>query len=367
MEAGLIAMALLYAFALAVLGIGLHRIPRSGRCNGAELPTVSVLVAARNEERRLGPLLRSIVRLDYPTERLDIWLIDDRSTDRTPELCQELARRHGHVHYLRITEIWAGLKGKVNALAQAAHRARGEWLFFTDADCEVPPNWIRGALSHVRERTGLLCGLTVIAPETAVGRLERVVWAFLAPFTAGLAGWGFRFTALGNNLAVRRTAYWETGGYERIPFSVTEDYALLRAVRDRGWEIAWFVDPETTVSARPVESLRALLDQLRRWQKGGLEAPRPERMRLLLVLALGWMLHLGLVVGWFWSPSATTVAWGLKLGADAQLLWQLRRRLRLRRVMRYLPLLELFMLPTLLLLPFSWLISKRVHWKGQRF
>jgi 1,2-diacylglycerol 3-beta-glucosyltransferase len=363
----LIGLASLYFSALVMIALGLHRLPRSGPLQQTDLPSVSVLIAARNEERRIGPLLEALRRLDYPKDRLEIWLIDDRSTDRTPELCQELARAEEHIHYLRITEIWPNLKGKVNALAQGARRARGEWLFFTDADCIPPPGWIRGALSCAQERTGMLCGITVIAPETFVGRLERVIWAFLIPFTAGMAGWGWRFTAIGNNLAVRRSAYWETGGYEHIPFSVTEDYALLRAVRKHGWQISWFADPDTVITARPVGSLGDLWRQLRRWARGGIEAPPSERRLLILSLTLGWLLHLGLLLGWLWSPGTTALAWGMKLGADFQLLWHFRYRLKLRDLMRYSLLLELFMLPFLLWIPVSLLLFPRVYWKEQRF
>src|SRR5215212_10033270 len=116
-----------------------------------DAPLISVCVPARNEERNIRQCIESILVQDYP--HFEVIVLDDRSTDATPEILRELLgesdgkpserkeqaspRHHGDAPSLQIihgSELPEGWAGKPHALFQASVAARGEWLCFVDAD-----------------------------------------------------------------------------------------------------------------------------------------------------------------------------------------------------------------------------------------
>lgn len=110
------------------------------------LPSVSLVAAARNEERNIERAVRSLVTLDYPG--LEITLVNDRSTDRTGEILDRLAREFPQLHVVHLTQLPAGWLGKNHALHYGALQSHGEWLLFTDADVVFEPTTLRRALAY---------------------------------------------------------------------------------------------------------------------------------------------------------------------------------------------------------------------------
>jgi chlorobactene glucosyltransferase len=104
----------------------------SPRFDERDPPQVSAIVPAKDEELNLADCLNSICRQTYPN--LEILVVDDRSTDRTPEIARGFAERDSRVHVLSIEHLPPGWTGKTHALDQAVRHTRGEWLLFLDAD-----------------------------------------------------------------------------------------------------------------------------------------------------------------------------------------------------------------------------------------
>ena len=100
---------------------------------------VSIIVPVHNGEETLPALLSAFGRLDYPPDRLEIIIVDNNSTDRTPEL----VRDSGFI-LLSETQVQSSYAARNLGLYQA----RGKFLAFTDADCEPDPGWLaRGIAS----------------------------------------------------------------------------------------------------------------------------------------------------------------------------------------------------------------------------
>ncbi|MGE3780000.1 MAG: glycosyltransferase family 2 protein, partial [Pirellulaceae bacterium] len=104
-----------------------------------KLPSISVIVAARNEERHIELALRSLLALDYPG--LEIVVVDDRSTDRTGEILDRMANSLAApglsstaLRVVHLQDLPPGWIGKNHALYCGAREATGEWILFTDAD-----------------------------------------------------------------------------------------------------------------------------------------------------------------------------------------------------------------------------------------
>jgi cellulose synthase/poly-beta-1,6-N-acetylglucosamine synthase-like glycosyltransferase len=114
-------------------------------------PHASVIVATYNAQATLGDCLDSLLRLDYPADRLELICVDNASTDATPQL---LARYQGRIHSLYET-----MRGPAAARNRGLQHASGTVVAFTDADCVVDRAWLRHLVRPLSdERVGVAGG-----------------------------------------------------------------------------------------------------------------------------------------------------------------------------------------------------------------
>ena len=216
------------------------------------LPTVAIVVAARDEEATIGRCLDALLAQDYPPERLEIVVADDGSSDRTAAIVRSRMPRRlavagddapaeppadaPRVRLVSVPEATGTLHGKANALHTAIGTTTAEVVLVTDADCAAPPLWARATAAPFADpAVGLVCGLARLDPRPGrpFDRIQALDWTLLIGAVSALAEAGMPATGMGNNMAVRRTVYDATGGYPALPFSVTEDFTLVRAVAER--------------------------------------------------------------------------------------------------------------------------------------
>jgi 1,2-diacylglycerol 3-beta-glucosyltransferase len=329
-------------------------------------PTVTVIVAARNEEMNISRCLASLGRLSYPREKLDIVVVDDRSTDRTAEIITDFAKQAGSVRLLTAVPGSGKLQGKTNAITQGVEASSGEIILFTDADCEVPSGWVEETVKYYSDETvGLVAGFTQLRAGSNFERMQALDWFLLFSVAAAGIRLGYPFTAVGNNLSVRRKAYDETGGYRKIPFSVTEDYALFEAITTKTRYSARFpLDSKTLVMSEPCLSPKQLYNQKKRWFTGG----RGMQVRSLAMFAVSYLYMLLLVVSipamWatgFWFPLI------LKVVADFALLIPALATFRAWPLLAGFVHFELYFTLYVLIYPPIVLSGRAVVWKDRSF
>lgn len=332
-----------------------------------ELPRVSVLVAARNEERDLPRCLAALAELDWPADRLEILLVDDRSTDGTRRLMEAMAAERDDVRVLSTEGLETHLRAKARPLSLAAAHATGDWLFIVDADAAVPPRWIRALLAYAADDVGLLGGPFVAAGRGALAGLERAMEAYLMAVPFGVSELGGAPIASGPNMAIRRDVYEAGGGLEAVAHDVAEDMALLRLTQRAGLRCAGRAEPDTTVRVAPVPSLRHLVMQHRRWIVGGLrDAPPFIKALVYGVGAYAWLGSALTLAPFLFDVDVTTwaAAAGARAAADVLLAMTLARRCGVRGVWPWLPLMELYLVVAFgLLVPWALLVP-RVTWRG---
>ncbi len=354
-----------YAVLMIALIAGMRRLPRTRALGDHECPTVSVVITARNEADDLPACLASLAALDYPADRLQIVLVNDRSTDDTPTMLARFASTRSHVTVVHTVDAIAnGLDAKARGIAAGARAATGEWILITDADATVPPTWARYLLSLAGPRIGLVGGAMVARPRGAVGAMERVSWSFVQFFSAGIAGLGMPFICVGPNMAIRRDVYERAGGLERARFRVAEDLALFRMVIGAGLSARTALDVETTVRVVPVADFRGLLSQQRRWLGGGLEQGWGYRLGLMVAFGWGWGVAMFLALGWLKWPIAWATAVVLRVMLDG-----VAARIQSRRTGEpagagYLALMEAYTVFIFAILPLTLLVRPRVAWRG---
>ena len=257
----------------ALMVIGAHLERRACRRSANEditFPAVSIIIPARNEEHRILRCLESLKALDYPSDRLEIIIVNDRSTDRTAHVVASHIADIPSLRLLTVTEPGSGnLRGKAGALDVGIRHAHGDIILLTDADCAVHSQWVRAHVAqYSSEDVSMVCAYTLIAGTDPFARIQAVEWN--TTNTMASAGVFYRqfLGCFGNNMSFRRDVYQLLGGYRAIPFSVTEDLALLQAVGRIGCTIRYLCSRESTVETEACSTMNEYLQQHQRWVHG---------------------------------------------------------------------------------------------------
>ena len=190
-------------------------------------PRISVVVCTHNGAANLDACLHACSSLDYPD--FEILVIDDGSTDRTPEV----ASRFPNVRYLR--QVHSGLS---NARNHGAEEATGDLIAYTDDDCRPDVDWLFWiARSFEDPRTGASGGPN-LAPSP--GGLQEAIVASAAGAPSHVLCDDLRAEHLpGCNLVVRREALQEVGGFRPQFVAAGDDVDLCWRLLDQGWELVF--------------------------------------------------------------------------------------------------------------------------------
>jgi len=257
----LIVSIILYALLLALLML-LFRARPEGL--SSELPAFSVIVAARNESRRILPLLESLKGLDYPLEKYEIILVDDASQDDTAAIMEQHGLGKGNWQVLKLETKSEALPGKKNALHTAIKKARGQIIAVTDADCTVPAGWLKALAAAFNKNTLMVLGHSRIKKQP--GRLNA--WLRMDNLFSGImialpARLGFPNSSVGRNMAYRKDAYLESGGYPQLSaFASGDDVHLTELFRRRlNGEIRFAAGKDITTETLPPAGKADLFQQ----------------------------------------------------------------------------------------------------------
>ncbi|MCX6136487.1 MAG: glycosyltransferase [Ignavibacteriales bacterium] len=336
------------------------------RDNTTYEPTVSIVVAARNEEKNVQECLESLVQLEYPKNKFEIIIVDDNSTDATPSLIAPFVASHSNVRSFVAHPAGGHLRGKANAIAQGIDIASGDIIMMTDADCAVRPSWIRGTVQQYEDTTGIVAGLTLLKYGNWFGGMQSLDWAYVLALASSTMAMGNPLSCIGNNFTFRRKAYDEVGGYRNIKFSVTEDFALFTAITQSGrWGYRYPIRKETLVLSKPCTDSSSLYRQKRRWGVGG----KDMSLSGFAIGAVGFLLHALYLLSPFLGMDLVVVgaSFGVKLLCDYCVLRVPLRRTDRMAEMQYLFHFEIYFILYIVLLPFAVFLGGAVVWKGRRY
>lgn len=324
---------------------------------------VSILLAARNEEAAILRCLQALDALDYLKDQLEILVGNDASTDATESIILDFIRDKPHFRYLSIQHQTEGLRGKANVLAQLAHQATGDYFFFCDADIAVAPTWIASMLSLFKPKVDVVVGVTRMVPGGTFAAMQSLEWLFSLTAMRFFSLFEIPFTGMGNNMAVSREAYWAVGGYEKIGFSIVEDFALFMAILGQGYTFAQGFQPQLVSLSLPVTSVSELLIQRKRWVKGAMQAPLSIRLSFI---ASAFFLPVLLILA-FIAP-----AWSLGLAALHFLLVSAislmgLRLLRQPDLMKFIPIFWFYFSFNNTIMLINHLLPTPTVWKGRNY
>jgi cellulose synthase/poly-beta-1,6-N-acetylglucosamine synthase-like glycosyltransferase len=244
-----------------VAGLGTRRLRRLADIDARPLdnpPQVSVVIAARQEAQHLGAALTAVLAQTYPA--FEVVLVNDRSTDATGAIADEMARVDGRLQVVHVKALPAGWLGKTHAMHVGAARARGDYLLFTDGDVVFAPGTLSRAMRVVAQDD--VDHLAVIPCITSPSRMLRwSVGAFAIFFLLFTRAWQVgdprRRASIGIGAfnLVRTSAYRAAGGHEPIRLRPDDDLRLGRLLKSRGakaavWRSAGMVEVDWYPSVR---------------------------------------------------------------------------------------------------------------------
>ncbi len=232
------------------------------------LPSVDVVVAARDEENVIERLVTRLLQIEYPKDKLSITIIDDGSQDQTPYLLEELSQNFSKIKIIKRPRFSGG--GKSGALNFALTKLHNDWLFILDADAQLHKDVlirsvvyaIDGGWSAVQLRKAI-----VNRSKNKIASLQSMEMAMDAVIQSGRLASGGISELRGNGQLINRNVLDQCGGFNED--TVTDDLDLSFRLLINKFSIGLLWNPP--VEEEAVDSVSALIRQRQRWAEGGLQ------------------------------------------------------------------------------------------------
>src|SRR5215470_4684032 len=209
-----------------------RRDTRSPTQDPTQLPSVTLIIAAHNEQVRLPDKLDNLRRLDYPRDRLEVIVVSDGSTDATNTILREASDAGLRCFFLPTRE------GKWSALNHAVGQAHHDILIFSDAATLFAPNAVSKLARHFADpHVGVACGSLQFEASAESRQTEGMYWTYESMLRLMEARIGATLTASGAIYALRRCCYLQ------LPAdTMVEDLVIPMHARKLGYRVLY--DPE---------------------------------------------------------------------------------------------------------------------------
>lgn len=271
-------LSVLYAWTLyniPILAVGVRQLRRSDQKKSKaselreeELPTVSIIVPVKDEEKVVGKLLETFLNVDYPQEKREIIVVEDGSTDKTAEICERYVRRYpSQIRLIRRSIS----NGKPSALNYALKQVRGEIVAVFDADSVPEPDVLLKAAEYFEDTSiaavqGRPCSIN--ADENMLSKFISYEEAVrYETYLRGKDILNLFVPLTGSCYFVRRRVLDEIGGWNDE--SLSEDMELSARLVEAGYKTKYASDVRSW-QENPV-NLSQLFRQRTRWFRGSME------------------------------------------------------------------------------------------------
>lgn len=329
-------------------------------------PPVSVIICARNEEENLRNYLPAILEQDYP--EFEVILVDDYSEDDTKWLLKEFCETHDNLRVIEIAEHIRLKHGKKFAVSLGVKGAKYEHLVFTDADCQPESDqWLRKMAASFEDDKKIVLGYS---PYFKSGGLLGLLIQFETYHTAmsylSYALKGNAYMGVGRNMAYTKSLFFAGKGFAahmHIPSGDDDLFVNQNATPDN---TTICIDPEAQVWSNPKPTFNAYYRQKTR-HAGASKVYKPRHRRMLarqLVSAI--LFYLLCIV----TVSAIPETWpyvlgmyGVRLIAQLIVYYPIMRKLQVKRLIWWLPLLDIFYYFYICINGFFALFKSDVQWK----
>ena len=226
------------------------------------LPAVSIIIPAYNEEGSLAGTIESVLKLNYPKEKLKIFVVDHGSTDRTGEIARKFP-----VEVLKKER--AGRESKAHALNYALRFVGTEFVACVDADSYPEPDSLEKAVAHFTSQNvgAVTCSIFVKEPKTFIEKLQHLEYILIVWARKLLETVGGVYVTPGPLSIYRLSALKEVGGFDEK--NLTEDIEIAWHLMSRNYIIKMSLD--SIVFTKPPSKFKQWWKQRTRWNVGGIQ------------------------------------------------------------------------------------------------
>jgi len=277
--------------------------------SSGRLPFISIIIAARNEEKNIGKCIESIVHQTYPANKFEIIVTDDHSTDNTVSIVQSF--QNENVRLLHLSDFIEDQElnsYKKKSIDTALKFAKGDLIVTTDADCIAPEKWIETLAAFCKQKLPVFVALPVaftdpLPADSFLKKLFKIFQSLDFMSLQGITGASVfkKIHAMcnGANLAYEKEVFFEVGGFEGIDdLASGDDMLLMHKIQKKySEEIMFLKSKDVIVKTQAAETLKEFMNQRIRWaSKADRYTDRKITAVLVLVYLLNaWLLILGII------------------------------------------------------------------------
>ena len=232
------------------------------------LPELDILVAARDEENVIPRLVERLFNLDYPNNKLNIYIIDDGSVDKTPLILDRLSKEYEKLKIISRSPNAGG--GKSGALNYALQFTHAEWLLILDADAQLQRDTLRRLFSFVEEGSWSAVQLrksVINVNKNFLTSCQSMEMAMDAIFQYGRLSLAGVSELRGNGQLIKKEVLLKCGLFNEDTVTDDLDLSLRLLLNKSRIGILW----NPPVMEEAVENISALFAQRQRWAEGGLQ------------------------------------------------------------------------------------------------
>jgi biofilm PGA synthesis N-glycosyltransferase PgaC len=265
--------------------------------------SISVIIAARNEEAVLGDLLQALQNQTYPQEFFEVIVVDDHSTDKTAEL----AKSFSHVRLIQLLDDNINAYKK-KAIEKGIEAATGELIVTTDADCVPPPQWLQTIAAFKEEKKAVFIAapVSIHCNSSVLQVFQAMDFMVLQGITGAVVHQKELSMCNGANLAYERNAFYEVNGFSGIEHTASGDDMLLmyKMMKKYPGGVHYLKSKNAIVSTRPAATWRDFFQQRRRWAAKALKYDDKRIFPVLLMVFLFNLSFWAMLAAIFWLPVA---------------------------------------------------------------
>ena len=260
---------------------------------------VTVVIPARNEAGNILACLQGITAQNYPLSLYEILVVDDHSTDDTTKLVEAFCSQAPDLTLLRLSDHLPGEKVysfKKKAIDLAISKAKGSLIVTTDADCVVPPNWLKLLVSFFEEKKlqFIAAPVNFHQERSLFERFQSLDFIGMMGLTGAGIELGWMNMCNGANLAYAKSAFQAIDGFSDIDQLASGDDILLmqKMAHHFPGQIGFLKSPEACVLTQAKPDLSSFLAQRLRWAT---KSSKYQERTMILILALVLFLCLGII------------------------------------------------------------------------
>ncbi len=253
----------------------------------------TIVIPARNEAENIAICLQSILKQNYPLNLFEIIVIDDFSTDDTPNIIQQLQQSHGNLTLIKLAEVLVDKtlnSYKKKAIETAINRARNNWIVTTDADCIAKPNWLATYNAFIQQNEVVFIGAPVAFTNdgSMLQAFQCIDFMALQGVAAASVSAGFHAMCNGANLAFKKDVFNEVEGYKNIDnIASGDDMFLMNKIQKKyPKKIGFLYHQEAIIYTLPMPTIHSFLNQRIRW------ASKTNSYKDWRVITILWMMLL---------------------------------------------------------------------------